>query len=132
MTKSTKTPKTTFAGLSPFTGLAPAKPEKKPSKSIKIDPATIVRSRAPYEPVNKSSESKFGHLWTNLKDGDCWEFDGDDAARKAGAFANSFRRHLETRGAWGLVRERSLCEDGKARVWLIKYDPNPKKLKAAA
>lgn len=131
MTKSTKTPKTTFAGLSPFSGPAPAKPEKKPAQNIKIDPATIVRSRAPYEPVRRNN-SKFDALLQNLREGDCWEFEGEHAAKQANAFCNTFRKWLKVRGQWGLVRERAECADGKARVWLIKYDPNPKALKVAA
>lgn len=128
MTKTA--PRTAFAGVSPFTGLPAAKPAKLAAQNVKIDPDTIVRSRAPYEPVQRHN-SKFDSLLKDLREGDCWEFEGEHAAKQANAFCNTFRKWLKVRGHWGLVRERAECADGKARVWLMKYDPNSKALKAA-
>lgn len=101
----------TKLGKAPF----PAKPK---TSYHALDVSRIKKTRTPYKPVRVVAHRKYDELFSGIKEGDCFEVDGD--IRELSALARALRAYLDRHDIKGIVRQASQTEDGIKRVWLLR------------
>lgn len=97
----------------------PAKPRThSPAVYVDLDALKIENTPLPRE-VRSKQEGKYDAFFAKLQPGQCVVC----KAEEAGKVSNAMRSYYRRQGMAAVVRSKSKCEDGAARVWLVRVDP---------
>jgi hypothetical protein len=94
----------------------------KPRKEYKaIDISKVEKCNDPYKPGRVVTLHKYEAMFYGVKEGDCFRVPGGN--KEVSAVALALRHYLKRHQINGIVRQKSVCDDGIGRVWLIKVLP---------
>jgi len=99
-------------------GKWPGQPKKK-YEPIDID--AVVKCRDHFKPDRVVTHHKYEAMFEGIKEGDCFRVPGGN--KQVSAVALALRHYLKRHHINGIVRQKSVCDDGIGRVWLIKVLP---------
>lgn len=101
---------TKFHKRNPWKNEPVNKPKFVPIEKLKI-------TNDPFESPKATQQYKYDSLFSKLKHGQCMVMDDPKNGPRV---AKALRSWLDRKGVEGAVKQNLRCDDGKARVWLVR------------